>query len=176
MAGGELEGSSKAGAGKPKRTRRKPRKWTGRRVEDFVSTLDETGNVSAAIRACGMSRDAVYNRRKADPDFRRRWEQALLGAYDALEARALDEGLNGKRVKIRYRGEVVDEEVHFDTRTALTLLRMHRDTAERVRAQADAGPQDRDALERELIRRLDLMEARLSGAPEPGADDAAQGC
>jgi hypothetical protein len=147
----------------------------GEAHRDFVSTLGETGNVSAAIRACGMSRDAVYNRQKADPDFRARWEQALLTAYDALHGRTLDESINGKRVKVRYQGKVVDEEVRYDTRTALTLLRWHRDTAERVRAQAEAGPQDRDALIRELRERLLGIEARMLGRPEPGSDGAAEG-
>ena len=166
MAGGEL----KTGAERPKRARREPRKWSGRRTEMFVSAPEDTSNVSAAIRACGMSRDAVYDRRKADPEFRRRWEQALVGAYDALEARALDVSLNGRTVKIRYQGKVVDEEVQFDTRTALTLLRMHRDTAERVRAQGEAAPTDRAALVRELRERLLRIEARMLGRPEPGAD------
>jgi hypothetical protein len=167
---GETKRGGEAGGDKPKRMRRSPRKWTAKRIASFISTLEDTSNVSAAIRKCGMSRDAVYDRRKSDPEFRRRWEQALLCAYDALEARALDQSLNGRTVKIRYQGKVVDEEVQFDTRTALTLLRMHRDTAERVRAQGETGPQDRAGLIRELRERLLRIEARMLGRPEPGAD------
>jgi predicted RNase H-like nuclease (RuvC/YqgF family) len=73
---------------------------------------------------------------------------------------------------IRHLGKVVDEEIRFDTKTSLTLLHLHRRTVERLREEAQTEQKDRETLERELNARLDLIEARLNGTPEPGSDAA----
>jgi hypothetical protein len=168
-----MELQRQAGVSKGLRlVRKRPSSWTKRKKERFLDTLARTANVTEATRACGMCRDAAYNLRRRDAGFRRDWEKALVEALDVLADRLLEYGLNGATVKIRYQGKVVDEEVRFDPKMALSLLRLHRDTAVRVRDEAAELPVDRDALARDLREKLLLIEARMKRAnareAEPG--------
>lgn len=51
--------------------------WTPVRRGRFLADLAEFGDVSGAIRACGLSRQAAYAFRRRDPEFARQWNQAL---------------------------------------------------------------------------------------------------
>lgn len=180
MAGRDLEPRRQAGVGKGLRmVRKRPGSWSKRKKERFLDTLARTANVTESARACGMCRDAAYNLRRRDPEFRRDWEKALVEALDVMADRLLEYGLNGATVKIRYQGKVVDEEVRFDPKMALSLLRLHRDTATRVRAEADEPPADREALARDLREKLLLIDARMKEAKaqegEPDDQDQRHG-
>jgi hypothetical protein len=54
--------------------------------DKFIAAYRQCGNIRAASQAAGVTRDAVYKRQKADPEFAARWQQAHEDAVDLLEA------------------------------------------------------------------------------------------
>lgn len=63
-----------------------PRAWQAK----FLGSLAESGNVSAAARVAGVSRELAYQVRKESPDFAQAWQDALETALDSLEQVAWD--------------------------------------------------------------------------------------
>lgn len=53
--------------------------------ESFLLTLRECGNITAACRAAGISRDTAYRWREQDPEFDKWWDAALDASTDHLE-------------------------------------------------------------------------------------------
>lgn len=58
--------------------------WTKR----FLRLIAETGNVSAACKACRIDRSNPYHLRARSPEFKAAWETADEQACDELEAEA----------------------------------------------------------------------------------------
>jgi hypothetical protein len=64
--------------GRGRHGRRSP-VWKEEVASAFLAVLRETGNARAAIRAVGHG-DMFYRRRREDPDFARRWAEAVAAA------------------------------------------------------------------------------------------------
>ena len=121
---------------------RKPsgREWTRQKEVAFLSALAETCNVTAAAAAAGVSKGGAYERRKKVAAFRAGWAEAIATAYQQLELAVLDRSLNGTE-KITTKKDGSEERVRdYPNAVAMTLLRMHRDSA--TRAAETAPPQD----------------------------------
>ena len=121
---------------------RKPcgREWTRQKEVAFLSALAETCNVTAAAAAGGVSMGGAYERRKKVAAFRAGWAEAIATAYQQLELAVLDRSLNGTE-KITTRKDGSEERVRdYPNAVAMTLLRMHRESA--TRAAEIAAPQD----------------------------------
>lgn len=71
----------------PKLTPKKPAS-SGEWREPFLATLRNTANVRASCHVAGVSREAAYKARAADPEFAEQWRHAMDDALDALEATA----------------------------------------------------------------------------------------
>ncbi len=63
-----------------------PRKhrWSKEMRADFLHTLRETGNISAAARAAGVTLTRLNKKRDDEPKFRADWDDALEEALDDL--------------------------------------------------------------------------------------------
>lgn len=64
-----------------------PAGWTPVKKRRFIDCLAKSGNVSAAVDACGLSRQAAYKLRWRDAAFAEAWDQALTALHrrgDAL--------------------------------------------------------------------------------------------
>lgn len=120
-----------AGAAPKKRKQRK-HEWSNRKEEAFLTELAETCNVTLAAEAAGMSAAAAYNRRKTHAAFRAGWAEALATAYQRLELVLLDRVLNGTEKIVRCRDGSEERIRDYSNQAALTLLRMHRDSAMEV--------------------------------------------
>jgi hypothetical protein len=59
----------------------------------FLATLASTGCLTRAAAACGLSTTALYNRRKAYPDFAGRWDLALADAEARLHSLVVAAGI-----------------------------------------------------------------------------------
>jgi hypothetical protein len=70
--------------GRGRHGRRSP-VWRDDVAEAFLKVLRETGNVQAAIRAVGHG-DMFYRRRREDPGFALRWEEAAAAADHDLRS------------------------------------------------------------------------------------------
>ena len=91
--------------------------WTPERQRHFLETLADTGSVTAAAQAVGMSEQSARRlRRRADARaFDAAWEGALERAMQQLLPTAIDRALNGTLRQRYYHGELIAEErVHHD--------------------------------------------------------------
>lgn len=61
----------------------------------FLVILGSTCNVGAACQAVGIDRSTASKARARDPEFARRWEEAIEGAIDRLMAAAFRRALAG---------------------------------------------------------------------------------
>jgi hypothetical protein len=91
----------------------------------FLEALRNSGNVRAACKAAGLSRQAVYMHRRRSREFAAAWDEAMDDAVDMLEAIAID--------RARKQGDTL----------LIFLLKAHRPAKyrETVRTQ-HTGPDD----------------------------------
>lgn len=99
--------------------------------EIFLSELAATSNVSAAARAAAISTGTAYDTRRANPEFDRKWQEALCEGYDHLEMELLHRLRTGamKPASGAKRGVRA-----FDNATAFRLLAAHREAVSKQRA------------------------------------------
>ena len=99
------------------------RHWRGQ----FLAILAETSNVSHAIKKTNTCSSRVYEARRKDADFRRKWHEALCEGYDQLEMDVL------RRLR---EGDFKDKnDGKFDFANALRVLSAHRQTVSQQRAR-----------------------------------------
>lgn len=120
----------------------------------FMVTLAETSNVTAAAHRACISLSRVYKLRRQDPDFARRWFDALCEGYDNLELELLCRLRSGK---------VADEDgAKYDNAMALRLLAAHRADAARGRALRDEA--DEQAVLESIDAMIDAMRQRTAAS------------
>lgn len=99
--------------------------WTPEKQHDFIAALAESGCITEAAAAVGMSAASAY-RLRARPDashFRQAWEIALDFAVRRLSEAAFSRALNGVSRPIFYQGEQIGERRHYDERLTTFILR-----------------------------------------------------
>lgn len=64
-------------------------KLTDNRKETFLLILSQGNSITAAARAIGVSRQAIYNYRDHDAAFKRAWDNAIEEGLDTLEDEAI---------------------------------------------------------------------------------------
>jgi len=164
----KIETLRAAPAAKPPEAMPAPAKALSRRQKEeiFFNELATVCNVSAALRASGLGSDSrsVYQRRRTEPDFRRRWDEAVAEGYALLELEMLERARFGsKRPKPETRVEKRLREV--PTAVAMQLLRYYHSRVKaapaapaRARTRVDAA-----ALRRKVEQRLSELNRRLGG-------------
>ncbi len=99
---------------------------TPARRRKFLDTLSETGDVSAAAKAGGVTRREAMRLREEDENFRAGWDDATESAVDALEAEARRRALEGDEEHIYYRGEIVGTKIRKSDGMLEFLLKAYR--------------------------------------------------
>jgi hypothetical protein len=114
-------------------TRRHKFRITGRRSRRFLETLAETGNVTAAAAAAGISRGGAYDHRQIDDAFAAAWREAEEIAADKLEAEAWRRAVDGVSEPVISMGKLVRDEndqpvtiQRYSDNLLALLLRAHR--------------------------------------------------
>lgn len=79
---------------------------SARRDTSFFGALEKTGSPAAAARAVGYPRSTVYRRRRAEPKFRARWEEALALYVESLELALDRRGFEGTEEPVIYQGKI----------------------------------------------------------------------
>lgn len=148
--------------------RRKPRRksWTKERREQFLSTLAETANVTAASRAANMCPQGAYAFRKRDAAFRAAWHQALSEGYDRLELIALERAMFGTEKEVWHSGKKTGTMRNYSDSLILGLLRMHRASVRPGDAPREDEDEEAERLRAELAAKFEEMSRRMN------ADDA----
>ena len=117
--GTALRASGKDG---PKRIRVNGRWWTEEAETTFLDHLAVSCNVAWAAAQCGFSVPTVYNHRRTDPAFARRWEEALDDGYVRLQTELVGTAIDYVE---RLRGDPELPLKHMSVREALSLINRH---------------------------------------------------
>ncbi|MBF0186096.1 MAG: hypothetical protein HQM06_17140 [Magnetococcales bacterium] len=80
---------------------------TLKRRKLFLAALAQSGVITAAAEAAGMSRGCAYLQRAKDPDFAEQWESALEEFADSLESEAYRRAVEGWEEPIFHGGQEV---------------------------------------------------------------------
>ena len=97
--------------------------WDPGRMAAFIGTLAETGVVTSACRAAGMSAQSAYGLRRRDRLFASAWEAALSMARERLADELLARSLKGSAEQLLRDGAIVAERHVFDNKLAFAILR-----------------------------------------------------
>jgi hypothetical protein len=137
--------------------------WSKAKIAEFLSVLAETCNVTRAAAEAGVSVSAAYRRRKADAGFRSAWLEAVGSAYQRLELVLLERAFVGTEKIVRRKDGSEERMVEYPNQLALTLLKMHRDTA--VEANTEFAPSDVEEIRERLIQKLQRLRKRDAAEP-----------
>jgi len=110
--------------------------WDGTRMASFVGMLAETGIVTLACRACGMSAQSAYALRQRHLLFAKAWEAAISLAREKLADELLARSLKGSAEQLLRDGAIVGERHHFDNKLAFAVLRRLDRRADSARPSA----------------------------------------
>ena len=97
--------------------------WDGAKMARFCGTLAETGVVTFACRAAGMSAQSAYSLRHRHPVFDKAWEAAVSIARERLADELLARSLKGGAEQLLKDGCIVAERHTFDNKLAFAILR-----------------------------------------------------
>lgn len=156
--------------------------WTPQRERIFCENLAETGSVTHAARAAGLSAQSAYARRNtaAGRAFHLAWEAALIHARRRLSDELLSRAMNGCVEAIHRDGVIVAEKHRYDNRLSMAVLtRLDRQTedsrqdASAARVVADEFEQFLDVLETGADARAFMAARRPADAPRvPSREEA----
>jgi hypothetical protein len=142
--------------------------WSPERQRRFLDHLALNGNVSAAARAAGMTKQSAYWLRQQahSQDFARRWDAALTDTGRWIEDMALDRLRDGEAEVIEREGVVVAVRRRpADVR--LLLFHLKRLDREKQKAQANQRRTPPDSASVAKLR----AELRALAAMPQGKDD-----
>ena len=142
---------------KAERKRRKtPSNWR----DTFIAELALTSNVSAAARTAGADPSSVYKARRNEPEFYRRWQEALAEGYDNLEM----DLLRRLRIGELTGGGPTKSRRKYDNAIAFRLLAAHREAVGRQKAMR--ANEDEDAIIASINAKLTKMRERRQAMRE----------
>jgi len=147
-----------AGGKKTQRRRASKRDWSKAKETKFLSVLADTCNVRLAAAEAGVSISGTYKRRKENAAFRAAWFEAIGAAYQRLEMVLLERALVGTEKIVRRRDGSEERMVEYPNQLALTLLKLHRDTA--VEATTEVPPDDVEEIRERLLGKLERLRKR----------------
>jgi hypothetical protein len=112
--------------------------WSQSIQRQFFEAFETSGNVSAACRAIGFSRTAVYQRRKREQAFAIAWDEAEQVAADAIEAEMWRRGVDGIGRPIHYQGNVVGTIKEYSDQLLIQLAKARRPEKFNERLQVES--------------------------------------
>ena len=152
------------GGEKPKRRTARAMDWTPAKQKKFIDALTESCNVTFAAKKARVSLTTVYRQRSQDATFRAEWGRAVSAGYSQLEMMLLERALHGVEKPVPVKASEAGVMRHYDDRTALALLKLHRDGAAAAEEAVNSAEHE-EACER-IVERLARLKERLEGAIE----------
>ncbi|MGE3690508.1 MAG: hypothetical protein AB7F98_03900 [Novosphingobium sp.] len=131
----------------------------------FLAELAATSNVSAAARKAGILTARAYEARRTNPEFSRKWQQALCEGYDHLEMELLHRLRSGE---IKPTANAKKGVRTFDNAVAFRLLAAHRESA--ARGRAIRSNEEAEQIVLSINASLERMRRRLLAPSEAPAD------
>lgn len=114
-----------------------PRKWEAA----FLAALENTGTVCGAAEAAGISRQAVYDCQRADPEFAMRCLDALQDAADIVLAHIMHRAIQGEPVPVYRRGRLVDYKFRASDTLLIYVHQLLRRQCDRTLQRTQAQPE-----------------------------------
>lgn len=113
---------------------------TPEKREEFLDALREIPNVVRACRKVGISRVRMYELYKTEPDFAKRWDDAIAEGVESMEAEAQRRAFEGYPIVTKH-GTFEG----FSDTLAIFLLKAHapekyRETSKLELTGKDGGP------------------------------------
>jgi hypothetical protein len=138
--------------------------WTPERIRIFLQVLAQTGVVSDAARAAGLSTQAAYAFRNSARGraFDVAWRAALLLARRRIADEVMSRAINGCVDVIVRDGEVWGERHHYDNRLTMAVL-TRLDSLAASNSQQDDVP-------RRVAAEYDALVESICAGPEAAAD------
>lgn len=122
------------------------KKFTPEVQELFFHVLEDTASPKQAAQVCGISRRLAFEYKKDDLEFRRRWDQAIEVAMDALLDEAYRRACIGVEEPVIYQGQLaVTRDPQTGEERPLTVRR-HSDRLLEVMLKFRYGDQLADRL------------------------------
>lgn len=81
-------------------------KLTPKNKEKFLNLLKDLPNVSRAAAAIGMTTNGVYQHRRAHPEFKEAWDEAVTIGLAKLEEAAWNRAVEGAKKPIIHQGQI----------------------------------------------------------------------
>jgi hypothetical protein len=119
--------------------------WSPEKQRTFIEVLADTGNVTRAARAVGMSRDRCYALRRSPgaENFDRAWDAALAAASRQLIDVAFERAIDGVEEPVFSKeGQRIACRTRYNDRLLMFLMRAH---APAVYRHANRDQRDSDA-------------------------------
>ncbi len=132
-------------------------RWTDEAERIFLDRLGASCNYTLSARAAGFSREAVYKRRRRDPAFQRRCDEAVAQGYARIEALLVESAEHA----LEGRAPDPDSPIPpMSVRDALAILQLHRRTArgEGKGAGWRARPRSLDEVRDSILAKLAAFE------------------
>ena len=145
--------------GKKPQMRAKKGGWTAAKRKAFLAELAATCNIAASLRKVKMSRQGLDKLRERSAEFRAGIVEAIRHAYPNLELALLDRSLNGTVKTVTRPDGSVDKTHEYPNAVALSLLRLHKATAEEAEAEHD--PDEMEEVHARLMRKLAAVKKRM---------------
>ena len=136
------------------------KKFTPEVQELFLQVLEDTASPKQAAQVCGISRRLAFEYKQNDLDFRRRWEQSIEVAMDALLDEAYRRACIGVDEPVIYQGQLAMTKDAATGEDRPLTVRRHSDRllevmlkfrfgdqlADRLRVKVDSTGLDAEAL------------------------------
>lgn len=153
-----MAGRTLTGGKVPRVTRARKGAFDAAKQDAFLTELAATCNVSLAAARAGVTTGCVYEHKARDAAFRARWADALAEAYRNLELMMLERAMNGTVKTVTKHDGTIDRTHEYPNAIALTLLRLHRDSAAAAGDVPDE--EDAEALRAEIARRIQRLRGK----------------
>jgi hypothetical protein len=167
-AADEVRALALSGGKRPQMRRASGAGWTKAKEAEFLGALEATCNVTAAAAVAGVSISAAYRRRKSHAAFRIGWHEAVGLAYQRLELALIERALVGTEKIVRRKDGSEEVMREHPNAIALTLLRMHRDTAAEASSEPDSV--NVDEVRERLVSKLERLRERFEAEQQADAE------
>jgi hypothetical protein len=148
--------------------------WTPDRQATFLQVLGDTGCVTDACRAIGLTTTSAYRVRRRIPEFAEQWALALRRASVSLEAVAWKRAVDGVRETEYHQGKPVGVRIRYsDSLLRLLIQRcdMQANSPEQKARDRQAEMEDAASARARLIERLDALREGWNDDGMGGRDD-----
>jgi len=153
----------------PQRIRINGKWWSPEAEASFLDHLAASCNVAWSAEQAGFSAPTVYNHRRSDANFARRWMEALADGYIRLETELL--GTATAYVE-RLRADPELPLKHMSVQQAISLLNRHGKGGDPATRGGRFTPRPRspDEVRDSILAKLEAIEAarRAEARDDPG--------